>query len=81
MARLGAVNIFRGTSRTLRKKVTIVSRGMRARGQFFRGTGVVRGNRGQFRGALSGVRRASGYSRNMRGYTRRDGALKESESG
>ena len=79
VARLGTVNKFRGTSRTIKKKVTVVSRGNRAREQGFRGFGITRGNRGQARGALRGVRRVSGFSKNMRGYTRRDRALTESD--
>ena len=53
---------------------------MRARGQLFRGASVIRGNRGQYRGALRGVRRTTVYSRNMRGYARRDRAIKEAEN-
>ena len=79
VARLGNVNKFRGTSRIIRNKVTIVSRGAGLRGQSFRGN-VTRGNRGFVRGSLRGVRRSASYVRNMRGYARRDRALKESES-
>ena len=77
VARLGAVNKFRGTSRTVKRKVMVVTRGNRARGLGARGIGNSRGSRGLNRGALRGVRRPSGMSRNMRGYARRDRALAE----
>ena len=80
VARIGTANRFRGTNRIMKKKVTIVSRGMRARGQIFRGFNAGRGNRVQFRGSLRGVRRASISGRNMRGYARRDRAIKEAEN-
>ena len=79
VARLGAVTKFRGTSRTVKKKVMIMARGNRARGLGARGFGNNRGTRGMNRGALRGVRRPSGMSRNMRGYARRDRALAESD--
>ena len=79
VARLGNVNKFRGTNRTVRNKVTIVSRGVGLRGQMFRGTNVAKGNRGFVRGSLRGVRKTASYNRNLRGYARRGRALKESE--
>ena len=49
------------------------------RGQSFRGAVASRGNRGNNRGALRGVRKVSGYNRNVRGYARRDRALREAD--
>ena len=83
IARLGNVNVskFKSAKKTVRNKVTVLSRGV-GRGQFFRGAGMTRGNRGMPRGALRGVRKTSNFNltKNMRGYARRDRAIRDSES-
>ena len=68
-------NRFRGTSRIVRQKTTILSRGTRPRGQLYRGNTLGRGFRGQLRGSLRGVRRSGLSGRNMRGFARRDRAV------
>ena len=80
VARLGNTNKFKSSKKTVRSRLTIVSRGVGARGQSFRGTNVARGNRGAARGALRGVRKTLNFCKNMRGYARRDRAIRESES-
>ena len=79
VANVGATNRFKTTSRVFKKRLTIVARGSRGRGQvgFQRGTFAFRGNRGQFRGPLRGVRRSSMAGRNARGFARRDRAIRE----
>ena len=77
VAKLGNVNKFKSSKKTIRK-MTVLSRGGN-RGLAFRGIAAARGNRGNNRGALRGVRRASGLSKNARGYMRRDRALTEAD--
>ena len=74
VAKLGNPNKFKSSKKTVRK-VTVLSRGGN-RGLSFRGTAAARGNN---RGALRGVRKASGFSKNARGYMRRDRALREAD--
>ena len=77
VAKLGNPNKFKSSKKTVRK-VTVLSRGGN-RGISFRGKAASRGNRGNNRGALRGVRKASGFSKNARGYMRRDRALREAD--
>ena len=77
VAKLGNVNKFKSSKKTVRK-MTVLSRGGN-RGLSFRGIAAARGNRGNNRGALRGVRKASGLSKNARGYMRRDRALREAD--
>ena len=81
-ASVGIANRFKTTSRVFRKKLTIVARGSRGRGQagFQRGSFVNRGGRGQFRGSLRGVRRTGMAGRIFRGFARRDRAIGQLES-
>ena len=74
-------NRFRGGGRIVKKKMTIMSRGTRPRGQFNRGNTIGRGFRGQQRGSFRGVRRSGISGRNMRAFARRDRAVnKESDN-
>ena len=59
VAKLGNPNKFKSSKKTVRK-VTVLSRGG-IRGISFRGKAASRGNRGNNRGALRGVRKASGF--------------------
>ena len=77
VANVGAGNRYSTISRTFKRKITVMSRGARGRGQnsFQRGSFVSRGGRGQLRGALRGVRRAGMTGRVARGFERRDRAI------
>ena len=83
IARLGNVNVskFKSAKKIVRNKITVLNRGV-GRGQNFRGTGIARGSRGMNRGALRGVNKTSNFnlSKNMRGYARRDRAIRGAES-
>ena len=83
IARLGNVNVskFKSAKKIVRNKITMLNRGGVGRGQSFRGTGIGRGARGTNRGALRGVNKTNfNLSKNMRGYLRRDRAIRGIES-
>ena len=82
VASVGAGNRYNTISRTFKRKITVMSRGARGRGQnsFQRGSFVSRGGRGQFRSALRGVRRAGMAGRIARGFARRDRAIGQLEN-
>ena len=77
VASVGAGNRYSSVSRTFKRKITVMARGSRGRGQnsFQRGSFLNRGGRGQNRGALRGVRRPSLPGRVARGFDRRDRAI------
>ena len=77
VASVGSGNRYSTVSRTFKRKITVMSRGSRGRGLsgFQRGSFLNRGGRGQTRGALRGVRRASMSGRVARGFDRRDRAI------
>ena len=79
VAKLGSMNKVGRIKKTVKSRMTIVSRGA-ARGQLFRGAGLTRGNRGAGRGSLRGVRKSAYSNRNMRGYARRDRAIRDAEA-
>ena len=79
VTRLGNLNKVGKIKRTIKSRTTIVSRGS-ARGQQFRGAGFIRGNRGAGRGALRGVKKTAYSNKNMRGYARRDRAIRDAEA-
>ena len=83
ITRLGNVGSskFKNTRKIVKNKITMLNRGGVGRGQNFRGTGTARGARGMNRGALRGVSKTSyNISKNMRGYLRRDRAIRGMEA-
>ena len=79
VSKLGNLNKVGRIKKTIKNRMTIVSRGT-ARGQLFRGAGPARGNRGAGRGSLRGVRKSAYSSRNLRGFIRRDRAIRDVEA-
>ena len=76
IVRLGNVGSFRGSRKGGKKRSLMATRGNR--GQGFRNSRGASNPRGIPRGALRGVRRASGLSnRNFRGFSRRDRAMND----
>ena len=71
VANVGA-NRAKVFNKVVKKKVAERGRGMKVRGQGFRGAAVGRGSRGFNRGPLRGVRKASLSWRNQRAFERRD---------
>ena len=81
LGNVGSSSKFKNTRKIVKNKITMLNRGGIVRGQNFRGAGIGRGARGLNRGALRGVSKNNfNMSKNMRGYLRRDRAIRGIES-